>query len=150
MGRYHAILSIVLAIPGAFFLSNTYHSVWSCGINQATDASGCGYVPEYDFLSIGLLLAFLAAIECVMAIQRRRTGATVWETSRQVATRRLGIIMTLIGAVLAAYGLYGVYEVMFYGGMITAAIGAALVLGAAFWRIKPEKWRDQIVLPTAA
>jgi hypothetical protein len=126
-------------------------------------------LPDYPFVSVGLLLAIVAGIEVIMAIQRKKTGSPVWEIDSQRMIRRIGILMLVVGAILASYGLFALnntlvscpafgcsaaelwriygFNISLYAGTTAAAIGSALVLAAAFMGVKPEKWRNQMVVP---
>jgi peptidoglycan/LPS O-acetylase OafA/YrhL len=146
--RSHLVIASVLSVGGAFFLSDTLGSGIPCGVNIA-----CGQVANFQFLTLGLLFFFIAGLEIIMMIKRRRTGATLWETEYQTRFRRYGIAALAVGAILAIYGLVQLdiaYEILFYCGVLIAAIGASLILTAALTDIKPEKWQTRVIVPAKA
>jgi hypothetical protein len=141
----HLVIASVLSVGGALFLSDTLGSGIPCGVVIA-----CGQATNFQFLTLGSLLFFIAGLEFAMTIKRRRTGATLWETEYQTRFRRYGIVTLVIGAILAIYGLLQLnvaYEIPFYAGVLIAAIGASLILTAALTDIKPEKWQTRVIVP---
>lgn len=142
-GSLHIVLGAALALSTGFFVY-----IW--------DASGL----QLQFLSIGMLCAFLAGVEIVIGLRVRRI-ANVIDSAGQRSMRRTGQAFVLIGVLLAVFGLYmlnttmvmcpnggcdsstlwaiyGPYIVSFYGGEALIAAGALLVLCSKFVRIKAE------------
>jgi hypothetical protein len=168
--QLHYSILAVMAAGGVFFVSSGYRLGWTCGAIIGGPFA-CGPVVDYPFLSIGILFVILAAVESLMALQRKKTGSPVWETDSQKRIRRVGMLMLLVGAIGGAFGLYevnntlvsctplscgagqvlriwGVYYISLYASACVAAIGGAFVLAAAFMGVKPEKWRDRMIVPS--
>jgi hypothetical protein len=120
---------------------------------------------------IGAVFGLAAAVEIVMTMQRRKTGAIVWEMARQKTIRKVGTVLVIAGAALATYGLYSMsntlfgcsalgcstsyfwqvhlgYEIPFYIGLLAAASGLLFILGSSMLKVKTEYWRKQIVIPS--
>ncbi|MGI0081484.1 MAG: hypothetical protein ACRECH_17930 [Nitrososphaerales archaeon] len=109
---------------------------------------------NYEFLSIGVLSGFLAALEVVTLAKRKdQWSDPTWQTNLQQHLRKSGIAALLIGTVLAVYGLfslnntvvYGAYYISFYGGLVMIAMGRVILFLSKFMPVKTEKWREQIM-----
>jgi hypothetical protein len=164
---FHSSLAVLTGAAGGFSLYSSFTYYTEC-----SSSTPCGLVINNDFFLPGLALAFTAAVECLMFLRRRKTGSLQWETSAQRKTRRIGTLLALVGGAFGAYGLYGLnnslvscpangcsaqvlwqiygpFEVEFYSGFLSLAVGAALVLASTFMTVRMEKWRKQLAAPNA-
>lgn len=161
----HFVIGLAFALPSALLALASYGSSPFCGAVFG-QSSSCGYLIDYESLSLGALLGFLAAAEFVVALKRKKEGDIFWESDGQRAMRKSGIIGMLIGAVvdlftfskientsvstLAPWTVSGAYAVGFYSGLIIVAVGATLVLASRFIKVKPMKAAaDRVLLQNA-
>ncbi|MGI0081351.1 MAG: hypothetical protein ACRECH_17225 [Nitrososphaerales archaeon] len=148
-----------LILAGAFFVTSSFFISISFIANPT----------NYNFLSIGLLSALLAALELVTKLSHKSQWSDVsWQTRTQLRIRESGIGLMPIGAVLAIYGLislnsilvscpangcsvpefwsiYGAYTISFYGGLLIVAVGRVMLLLSKIMPTGTEKWREQLM-----
>jgi len=159
--RYHEIISAGFSTLGVYLLLNAYRSLPVCGLR-------CGSYASYSLLYVGSLFVGLAAVEGIMAMQRKRKGTTVWETPKQKTVRRLGIVISILGSIVwlsslfelnvitlgsclgciqfASRNIYQAYDSILVAGLIAAALGAAMVPFSTLLGMKTEKWRMQMAV----
>ena len=161
----HFVIGLAFALPSALSALASFGSSPLCA---AVFGQGlpCGYSIDYESLSLGAVLGFLAAAEFVVALKRKKEGELFWESDSQRAMRKSGIIAMLIGAVvdlftfskientsvstLAPWNVSGAYGVGFYSGLIIVAVGATLVLSSRFIKVKRMKAAaDRVLLQNA-
>ncbi len=142
----------MFALPSAFSLLASYGSLCSDVLSRI---SICTYALDYETLTLGAVLAFIAGGEFVLGFKRKRGGELFWESGGQRLLRRSGMIAMLVGSVVSIYGFSKTYSAVissmlpwtvsdtyglsFYAGLIVLTLGAALILGSRYIKIKPIK-----------
>jgi hypothetical protein len=159
----HFVIGLTFALPGALLAFASYSSSPFCGAILGR-ISSCGYLIDYETLSIGAVLGFLGLTEFIVAFKRKKEGELFWESDSQRTTRKIGMTAMLIGVLtslftfakvenisaLAPWSVSGVYGISFYSGLIMVAVGAGLIMGSRFLKIKPMKAAaDRVLLARA-
>jgi hypothetical protein len=156
----HFAIGLIFALPGALLALTSYGSSPLCGILFGRSSS-CTYQTNYESLSVGLVLGFLALTEFIVAIKRRTGGDLFWESDYQRTMRKTGMIVIAIGALASLVTFFkventptvapwvaalGIYGISFYSGLTLVAIGAGIIMGSRFLKIKPMKAASDRVL----